>query len=106
MDRDAADAAALLHHEDGAAELRGLDGGATAGGAAADDNEIEGAHGWRDCGRKWRRVYRNRGVGDSLRRCGDMRGDVRRIVADAEEDPGLAAVEEVHAEEVEPWKTG
>jgi hypothetical protein len=63
VDRDTADAAALLHHEDGAAELRGLDGGAAAGGAAADDDEIEGAHGWRECGREWRRVYRNRGVG-------------------------------------------
>ena len=63
VDRDAADAAALLHHEDGAAELRGLDGGAAAGGAAADDDEVEGAHGRGGCGRKWRRVYRNRGVG-------------------------------------------
>ena len=43
--RDAADAAALLDHQHGLAELGRLDGGAPAGRAAADDDEIEGAHG-------------------------------------------------------------
>ena len=44
VDRYAADAPALLHHQDGAAELRRLDGGAAAGWAAADDDEVVGGH--------------------------------------------------------------
>jgi hypothetical protein len=58
MHRDAADPAALLNDEDGAAELRSLDGGTAVGGTAADDDEVEGVHGregWRKAGRS---VYR------------------------------------------------
>ncbi len=47
VDRYAADAPTFLHHEDGAAELRRLDGGAAAGGATADDDEVVGVHGRR-----------------------------------------------------------
>ena len=43
--RHAADATALLHHQDGAAEFRRLDGGTAAGRTAADHNEVVGAHG-------------------------------------------------------------
>ncbi len=44
MDRDAADAAPVLHHQNRFAELRTLDGGAAAGGSATDDDEIVGFH--------------------------------------------------------------
>ena len=40
----ATDAAALLHHQDRAAQFGGLDRGTAASGAAADDNEIKRVH--------------------------------------------------------------
>ena len=60
--RDAADAAALLDHEHGSAELGRLDRGAAAGRAAADDDEVDCVHGREDWRKPGHRVYRNRGV--------------------------------------------
>jgi hypothetical protein len=44
MDRDAANAPPLLDDEDGIAQLGGLDGSATAGWPAADDEEVVSGH--------------------------------------------------------------
>ena len=35
---------------------------------------------------------------------GNSGGNVRGVLADAEQDPGLAIVKKVHAQEVEPWE--
>ena len=71
MHRDAADPAAPFHHEHGAVELGGLNGGTAPGWAAADDDEVEGAHGregWRKVGRSVYRIERcsGRRVGDRI----------------------------------------
>src|SRR5688572_12974063 len=31
-------------------------------------------------------------------------GNMRGVLADAQQDPGLAVVEKVHAQEIEPWE--
>jgi len=53
VDRDSADAAAALDDEDRAAKLGRLDGGAAAGWARADDDQVVMFHGRRrSCLRK------------------------------------------------------
>ncbi len=72
MDRDTADPPAFLHHQDGFTQFGGLDGGATAGWAGADDNEIMSSqHGPIRHGRG--------GGGDDLRTVGHAAGSLMRV---------------------------